>query len=269
MKDKNINNLFSLIARQNEVIRRVKNGGLSMSNALSLTQAILDGKFPTKNDNFPQFAHLLRPLSIQAENLRNLNKQMPKGMRVPDSWFDELDVNSDHIQSIEDLETFFVVPSNRLKDVIDYQINLIDLTQPGIFYSPSFDSEVDGAYLDDTANKSMFAKPGIYRVRINLVSFWDKEEGISNDKVRLLATQCDIKLAGLAAVGAYALQDPELCQLQDGENLPHCDIAELRCGDDGSRVLSFSWDSDGHEIYLNSYESSFNFWYEARPSFVD
>ena len=41
-------NVFSLIARQAEVMRRVKNGGLPINVALERTQHILDGVYPPK-----------------------------------------------------------------------------------------------------------------------------------------------------------------------------------------------------------------------------
>lgn len=269
MKDNNINieELFSLIARQNEVVKRVKNGGLSISDALSLTQAILDGKLPTKEDNFPQFAHLLRPLSAQAVELRKLNKKMPKGIQVPDSWFDTLDTESDHVQMVKDLEFFFIVPSGILKKVIEYQIKLIELTQPGIWLSSDFNSEIDNAYLDDTADKSMFAKPGIYRCRINLVSYWDPKNGSSVDLARQQASASNILLAGLAAVGAYAAQAPELYQSQDGEKLPYFDITDLRSGD-GSHVLCSFWHRNDREACFYSCRSGHVDRGYAKPSFV-
>jgi len=260
--------LASLNARQAEVFKRVCNGGLDINDALTGTQAILDKLLPLKQDKFSQFAHLLRPLSDQAESLRNLNKQMPKGMRVPDSWLEALDTASDHVQSIEDLEFFFVVPTGALKKVIEYQVKLVKLTQPGIWRSSSFDSEVDGAYLDDTAAKGMFLKPGVYRRRINLVSYWDPKNGSSVDSAREKALASGTLLAGLAAIGAYALQDFELYQKQDGENLPYFDIAELRSGGGGSWAVYSHWRSDVRRVSFRSCRSGSVYQNYARPSFV-
>ncbi len=273
MKDNNITieNLFALIARQGEIVKRVKNGGLSILDALSLTQAILDGKLPTKKDNFPQFAHLLRPLSIQATELRNLNKQMPKGIRVPDCWFDEnhLDTNSDHTQMIEDLEFFFILPQQgTLKAAIEYQVKLVELTQPAIWRSSSFNSEIASAYLDETADKAMFEKCGIFRRRINLVSYWDSKNGYSVDSARKQASANGILLAGLAAVGAYAAQDSELYQKQDGENLPYFDIADIRSGDDGSHAFNSYCYRNDRRVYFHSCRSDDVHRFCAEPSFV-
>ena len=260
--------LASLNARQAEVFKRVCNGGLDINDALTGTQAILDKLLPLRQDKFSQFAHLLRPLSDQAENLRNLNKQMPKGKRVPDSWLEALDIASDHVQSIEDLEFFFVVPTGALKKVIEYQVELVKLTQPGIWRSSDFDSEIDDAYLDDTAAKGMYLKPGIYRRRINLVSYWDPKNGSSVDSARKKALASGTLLAGLSAVGAYALQDPELYQKQDGQNLPYFDIAELRSGDGGFEAFCSYWRSDDRRARFGSYGSGYVDQGWAQPSFV-
>ena len=260
--------LASLNERQAEIFKRVCNGGLDINDALTGTQSILDKLFPLKPDKFSQFSHLLRSLSAQAESLRSLNEQMPKGKRVPDSWLEALDAASDHVQSVQDLEFFFVVPTGSLKEVIEYQVQLMKLTQPGIWRSSDFDNEIDGAYLDGTADKDMFAKPGIYRRRINLVSYWDPKNGSSVDLARSQATESSIKLAGLSAVGAYALQDPELYQKQDGENLPYFDIAELRSGVGGRRAFCSHWRSGARAACFRSFRSAFVRQRCARPSFV-
>lgn len=193
---------------------------------------------------------------------------MPKGMRVPDSWLKNLDTASDHVQSVEDLEFFFVVPTGALKKVIEYQVRLMKLTQPNIWRSSDFDNEINGAYLDDTADKNMFAKPGVYRRRINLVSYWDPKNGSSVDSARSQATESSIKLAGLSAVGAYALQDPELYQKQDGNNLPYFDIAEIRSGVGGRKAFYSNWRSDDRKACFYSCSSGAVDRSYARPSFV-
>ena len=175
---------------------------------------------------------------------------------------------SDHVQSIEDLEFFFVVPTGALKKVIEYQVELVKLTQPGIWRSSDFDSEIDDAYLDDTAAKGMYLKPGIYRRRINLVSYWDPKNGSSIDSAREKALASGTLLAGLSAVGAYALQDPELYQKQDGQNFPYFDIAELRSGDGGSKAVYSDWRSDDREVSFDSGRSGYVSQGYAQPSFV-
>ena len=264
----NINDLYSLIKRQNEIIKRVKNGGLSIEAALSGTQGILDGDYPFIKDKFAQFTHLLRPLEGQAVELRKLNKQMPKKMQVPDAWFDDLDTISEHVQLIEDLEFFFIVPLGTLKEVIEYQLKLMELTQPGIWRSSDFRDETKGAYLDETADKRMFEQCGIFRRRINLVSYWDPKNGRSVDQARQHASDNGILLAGLAAIGAYAAQEPELYQSQDGEKLPYFDIADLRSGDGCSYAFYSGWNSGKREVCFRSYRSDNVDRHCAGPSFI-
>lgn len=217
-------------------------------------------------DKFPQFSHLLCSLSTQAVKLRNLNKKMPKGMRVPDDWFDKLDISSNHVQMIEDLESFFIVPQGILKKVIEYQVRLVKLTQP--VRCTACNTWVESAYLDETADKAMFAKPGIYRRRINLVSYWDLKNDSSVYKAREQASANGILLAGLAAVGAYAAQDPGLYQAQDGKNLPFFDIADLRSGTDGLNVAFSFWERYDRKVYFYSFRSGIDPRRFAQPSFV-
>lgn len=270
MKDNNINSqdLVSLIARQNEVIKRVKNGGLDINDALAGTQGILDKILPPRQgiNRFAEYARLLYPISKQAEYLRSLNKQMPRGMRVPDSWFTNLNTDSSHIQSVLDLEFFFVVPTVLLKEVIEYQIKLVELTQPEIWLSPDFISEVDGAYLGDSADKLMFAKPGIYRLRINLVSDnLDPRRG--NYKARHTSSS-GILLAGLAAVGAYAMQDPALYQSQDCENLLAFAISDIRSSDDKYPTLCSGWCDYDHVVRFALCGTGYVPSHQSWPSFV-
>lgn len=263
-----LSDLIKLTAGQEEVVKRVKNGKLSMEAALSGTKGILEGYYPFIKDKFAQFTHLLRSLEEQAIELRKLNKQMPKKMQVPDAWFDNLDTISDHVQLIEDLEFFFIVPLGPLKEVIEYQLKLIELTQPGIWRSSDFRDETKGAYLDETVDKNMFEQCGIFRRRINLVSYWDSKNGNSVDQARQHASANGILLAGLAAIGAYAAQEPELYQSQDGEKLPYFDIADLRSGDGGSYAFYSGWNSGNREACFRSYRSDNVDRHCAVPSFV-
>jgi len=266
--DNNTLSLSSLDKDVAQVIKMIKAGRLSVEDAVNGVQGILDKVSPVKNDRFPQFAHLLRSLEEQAIELRKLNKQMPKEMQVPDSWFDNLNTVSDHIQLIEALEFFFIVPPGTLKKVVAYQIKLKELTQPRIFLSSDFKTGIENLSLDSTADAEMYAKPGIYRLRINLVSYWDPKNGSSVDKAREQATAADVKLAGLPAVGAYAAQDPKLYQSQDGEKLPYFDIAEIRSGDGGSRTLYSDWRSVVRGACFGLVRPSVVNRRSARPSFV-
>lgn len=264
--------LFTLkIGEGHELLLALQKAGLTAAQARrfiddpAYAKRWVDQLLKQEIDQFSKYAKLLYPISRQAEYLRSLNNQMPKGMSVPDIWFTQLDTNSDHVQCVQDLEFFFVVPAGSIKKVIEYQIKLVELTQPRVWISPDFISEVDGAYLDDTADKSMFAKPNIYRCRINLVSYWDPKNYSSVDKARQHASANGIFLAGLAAIGAYAAQDPVLYQSQDGENLPFFEIADIRSGDGGSRVFYSFWTRYDREVCFQSDGSGYANRENARP----
>lgn len=272
--------LFDLkIGKGQEFLLALQNAGLNAKQAESvivdpvLAEKWVNSLLPIQSvvysDRFSAFSHLLHPLSIQAPELRRKNSHITRSERVPDSWFDDLDTNSDHVQSVKDLEFFFIVPPGALKKVIEYQVRLIRMSQPNIWASMAFNSQIDDAYLDyDTADISMFAKPGIYRRRINLVSYWDFKNGSCVDQARKQASARGILLAGLAAVGAYAAQDPRLCQKLDGENLPYLDIADLRSGDSGSQAFSMRWDLGNQQVFFDSYGSSGVNRHYGAPSFV-
>ena len=278
-----IEELFSLIARQNEVVKRVKNGGLSMSDALSLTQKMLDGEFP--KDNFQQFIHLLRPISQQAVELRRLNSEMPEDMRVPDSWFDDLNTDSDHIQKIEDLEILFISPKKigtfkSMRAIIEYQIKLVELTQYSVWSSPDFNKIIDHCWPDESANKSILINPGIHRLRINLVSYWNPKSTNRKISADLMRKQPSINvlLAGVAAIGAYAVQDPDLYRSQDGINLPCFYLADLKSGamKSDSDFLYSVWNYNKCTVEFDFQESTANligpediYQVFAKPSFVN
>jgi hypothetical protein len=196
-----------------------------------------------------EITHLLCSLDAQKELLLRLNRQMPKELQCPASWLD-LDTASDHVQSVEDLEFFFVVLST-LKETWDFNQGLIKLTQPGIWDS-GFGKDEAQMRLDPNA---VVYEPGIHRVRINLVDNWLPEGGRSVDRVRLHASAGSKKLAAIEAIGVYGLQNPELLQLQDGETLPFCDLAGLQQGGGFAQVPLFFWSRGYSEACFGSLSS--------------
>lgn len=261
----NANDLFLLITKQNEIISRIKNGKLSIKDILINTQDMLDGKI----NDFPQSTKILQPLTEQAKTLRTLNRKMPKHQQIPDSWFYNLNIDSDHIQRIENLETFFVVPTGSLKDVVEYQVRLTELTRCNVLRSANFDNAIDSVCLDDTAYKKMFAKPGIHLIHLNLVYDWNikKKFGNSADDTRKHASENGVSLAGLAAVGAYALQSPELLRSMNAEKIPDFDIAEIRLlHHNESYAISMSRYANG--VIFNIERSRDISLYRSRPCLV-
>jgi len=193
---------------------------------------------------FARYAVYLRTLYMQLEGLNILNSQM-QGLRIPDSWFDGHDIISNHEQSVEDLETFFVV-KDTLQETLQYSWELIKLTQPKVS-NISFAIDAQNLRL---ASNAMVYKPGIHKVRISLVDYWAYKDGQTINKVRKPASASRTKLVGAEVVGAYALQDPQLLRLQDGIHLPHCKLTGLQQGHDFDNVPFFYWDFIQHRVCL-------------------
>lgn len=247
------------IGQQVEFHRILSNAGLSaeMVNGIiktpSLAKKMLDALTLTltlEQDKFAQYAHLLKSLDLQILELKELNKRMPKAMRVPDSWFNNLERDDEHVQSVQRLKFYFVV-KDTIEETLAYNWKLIELTQPAIYHS-GFSTSADRLRLDETARK--YSK-GIHLVEINLVDNWSPDEGRSVDQVRINAIKIGQKLAGVEAIAAYALQDPKLLQAQDGKNLPYCDLAGLQQGGGFGQVLGFYWDSSDRKACLDSWGS--------------
>jgi len=213
----------------------VNSGDIAVDEAIDeaqnlIDEALLDKSLLTKQDpdTFAAYTVLLSSLSVQATRLRNLNKKMPRSMRVPDCWFDNLDTNSDHIQTIEDLEFFFVVPSIKLEKVVMYQIKLIELTQLGLLLTAGTKRAIKKSYIDGLTDGNIYAKPGIHKLRVNLVSYCKPEERVTANFAKKHAQKHNIDFAGIPAIGAYAIQEPLLYKLVDGDKIPYFDIIELR-----------------------------------------
>ncbi len=210
--------------------------------------------------------HPLYPLHKQQELLLRLNMQMPKGLQVPTSWIKSLDATTDHVQSVQDLECFYVVRST-LEETWNFNQKLIELTQPV--------TQDSGFCKDDSQlqlHKSAWGyTAGIYRVRINLVDNWSPDKERSVDDVRRNAATTGKLLAGIEAVGAYGLQDPALFQSQDGKTLPYCDLAGLQQGDGFAQVPDFSlwWWSLGREARFGVRQSDEVTTGRSAPSLVE
>lgn len=88
-------------------------------------------------------------------------------------------------------------------------------------------------------------KPGIHRVRINLVANWETQHGRSvNDVRERNNAQTGQFLAHAEVLAAYGLHD-ELLQQMDGQNLPYADLAGYEAtvpgGDPWTDCPSLDW----------------------------
>lgn len=250
--------LFELpVGKNHAFLLALQNQGFTLEQAEdvindpSKAKLIVDALQPTPSvRSFTRFASLLYSLDEQKALLLRLNGQLPKEQRFPASWLTKLDTTSDHVQSVEDLEFFFVVLST-LEKTWNFNQKLIELTQPEIWDS-GFGKDETHLRLDPNA---VAYKSGIHRIRINLVDNWLPESGRSVDQVRFHASAGGKKLAGIEVIGAYGLQDPKLLQSQDGETLPYCDLAGLQQGDGFARVPSFDWDRGDRRARFRSWRS--------------
>ena len=175
-------------------------------------------------DHYNNYRPLLYSLERQKSALRELNNRISGEMRIPDSWIEKLDTKSDHVQKIEDLESFFVVKET-VEETLKYQAILVNLNNI-VGRSPGMGDVIEHLKLDRSANSSMYERPGVYRVRINLVDNWHPS-GTIVSKARTDAAAIGNKLAGLPAIGAYALQDPRLVRALNGRDLPYIIIADI------------------------------------------
>jgi hypothetical protein len=217
---------------------------------------------------FSQFTGMLSSLPEQAVELKRLNKKMPKGMRIPDSWFNDLDTTSCEAQKPDRLEFFFVVPSTNLADIINYQIKLLKLTQPNVYLPCDFKTAADTAYLDETADAGIFTKVGIHRLVINITAYFDYTKRKSVDCVRKMAKEDAVLLAGLPSLGALALQHPEFIQL-DSHKPPyelHVDVADVVFPN--NKALHIHWSKDDQALHIKLCKAKVFDRHYVRPAYV-
>ena len=262
--------LFELpVGKSHAFLLALQNQGFTLEQAEdvindpSKAKLVVDALQPTPSvRSFNQFESLLYSLDEQKELLLRLNEQLPKEQRFPASWLTKLDTTSNHVQSVEDLEFFFVVLST-LEKTWNFNQKLIELTQPGTWNPGFFGKDETQMRLDPNA---VVYEPGIHRVRINLVDNWLPERGRSVDQVRFHASEGGKKLAGIEVIGAYGLQDPKLLQSQDGEALPYCNLAGLQQGVGFARVPGFLWYRGNRKARFYSWRSGDVFADFAAPS---
>lgn len=212
--------------------------------------------------DYSRLDSLLNSLDEQLRLLRQLNSRMPNELRVNDAWLD-LDASSDHRQTVEDLECWFVV-IDTLEATWAFNQKLVELTQPAI-YDSGFDRTAQSMRLHRLARQY---EPGVHRVRINLVDNWDPEKGRSIDQVRERASAASKQLAAVEAVGAYALQKPQLYQSQDGEKLPYFDCAGIEQGDGFRHVPCSLWGGFDRGVFFRASRSGYVGRGCAAPSLV-
>lgn len=190
----------------------------------------------------------LHSLEEQRRRLKLLNRLLEND--VPDDWFDDIDTHSNHIQSVRDLEYLFVVPSPNFLDTLNYQLSLAKASlQCSIIFFGEFGIGFDDAALSVNADMSLYKKPGIFKLRIDLMSGWDSNIGRSVDDFRYNASRNGTVIDCIPAIGAYAAQSPSLFKAQDGVTMPFFDLADIQIGDGHDYVPELYYSRN--KIYLD------------------
>lgn len=238
--------LFDMtIGQSQDFLLALQRAGMSLEQAKQVSRdsglaaswvASLGSDFATyPKQDFSQYNQYLHSLSTQLYRLRDFNSRMPKKLRVPDAWFN-LDPASQHVQSVEDLECWFVWLGS-LEKTWAFNQKLVEVTHP--IQDIGFARDIHHMRLHPTAHRY---EPGIHRVRINLVDNWYPGAGRSIVNVRERALATSTQLAAVEAIGAYTLQHPVLYRLLDGVNLPYFDCAGIEQGAGFYNAPFVDWD---------------------------
>jgi len=214
--------------------------------------------------SYSRFNQYLIPVSQQRKLLYNLNEQMPVTMRVPATWFDNLNTTSYHDQTMKDVACLLVV-RDTLEETMIYNWKLVELSQPDVHYT-GFGLDARHLRLDQTAQ---MYDSGIHRVRVNLVDdvvSEESEEGQSVDQVRERALECRKRLASVEALAVFGLNDPKLLQSQDGKNFPYCDLAGLQQGIDFDKSPRLFWSRTMKKVGFDSWLSRQMRWDYCAPT---
>lgn len=208
----------------------VKNGKRPAGLVVAGMQQLADGTFPAKG-RFDRYVQYLLSLDAQLARLRGLDETVWNGRVSAAGWFDSLNTTSEHGQRADDLEFFYVSFGSVQEDV--------ELHWKAIAANQRVAASNGGLYIEtgpknlrlhSTARKY---KPGIHRVRINLVANWEPENGRTIVQAReRVPVGC--YTAQAETLGAYELHW-ELLQETDGENLPRPDIAGFEYRFPGNR----------------------------------
>jgi len=236
--------LFELpVGKSHEFLLALQNQGLTLEQAEEVTNdpekaaLMVNALRPAPLVyRLAQFTPLLYSLYEQTMLLEYFRTNVPDELSFPKSWLTSLDTTSTHVQSVDDLEFFFVV-LDTLEKTWNFNQWIINWVQPSIS-DTGFGRDETQLRLDGTAVRY---EPGVHRIRINLVDNWPSLTDPSVDRVRANASASGKKLAGIETIGAYGLQNPKLLRAQDGVMLPYCNLAGLQQGISFNKVPYFFW----------------------------
>jgi hypothetical protein len=186
-----------------------------------------------------RYGLLLKKTSQQLETLRRFNERMPKGLRIPEFWFDNVETKDDHVQSTNSLVSYLVV-KNTPEETLEYNLRLFRLAYPRTKGLGAF------RVIISQLTSGKYRSGAINSFTIDLTDNWSPHNGLSIHAAFALKKN----LAGIEALAAYVLQDPELIRRQDGNYLPYCNLAGLRLDKSPDSVLGFYWDNDYRRVII-------------------
>ena len=137
--------LFDITAGQDHEIKlALQNAGVELEDYLWIKNdpelatkvaAILRAIQPVyPSRDYSRYNPYLLSLESQLELLWELNCKLPVGLKAPGTWWLDTDPTSDHVQSVEDLEIFFIV-LDTLANTLAANWELIKLTQSRHWHS--------------------------------------------------------------------------------------------------------------------------------------
>jgi hypothetical protein len=203
-------------------------------------------------DRYDRHRGLLLSLEDQLNKLNDFNERFWGGLLTPEE-FTAIDIRSDHVQSVDDLEILYVDFGSPEQNV-EMWWKVIAGTQPRAWRWDGLKTDPEHLRLAPNTYQYNPGMRGIYRVRINLVANWQPQDGRSVLQVREWATRFGEYLAHAEVLAAYGFHN-ELLQRQDGTNLPYSDMAGFEASVPGDGPWAscpyLSWSGD--EARLSAY----------------
>jgi hypothetical protein len=216
-----VDELVTVTALCNEIIKRVANGSLEVRDTSRALQELIDGHLPWY-DRFAAFNGILLDLKEQQRRLLELDRVYWGGRFT--NQIRDLDVSGSYDQRVDSLRVYHVAGKTPQDTVNNIWWPVIRGTWPNAYRWEELKTDPD--HLAEGPNSRHYAT-GVHLVRLNLVAHWDPERPHTIEQVRERANQNGELLAHGEVLSAYGLH-PHLLGLLDGKNLPFADIAGFR-----------------------------------------
>lgn len=210
-----------------------------------------------------RFTDFLLPLDDQLRRLRHHNTET-WGNRFP---LDEFDICSGRKQSVKDLEILHVEGENP-SETMALLWAAIEAEHPEALRFEHV--RADRVALCSESGLVKTYAPGIYRVRINLISYWFGGKGGASSLVaRKHAQASGVKLAHGEVLSAFAWH-PDLLRQMDGRNFPFMRLAGYDLTVEGGvEVPGLRLHREGDAPLLSSYELDHPAEFDAAPVILE